>query len=191
MRRLLIVGAGGHGRALADAIVAGGCDTVAGFVDDAGVTLQRIHDWPIFGTLADILQCRQYADAIVVAIGNNVVRARAHSAVRAAGFPLATVIHPEAVVSPRARLGEGTVVMACAVVGTDARLGEGVIVNCGAIVDHDCRVGDFAHLSVRAAMSGGTSLGRLAWMQAGSVLAYGVDVPDEEVVTPGKAVCKD
>ena len=174
MKRLLIVGAGGHGRSLAEAVLGAGKFKLVGFVDDAASNLQHVWDLPVFGTTADLASYREYAEAAIVAIGNNRLREELQKRLYAAGFELATVVHPKAIVSPRAVIDAGCAIMAGAIVGTEAELGAGVIVNCGAVVDHHGRVEDFGHLGVNAAMAGGTVLGRGAWMQAGSVLSYGV-----------------
>ncbi len=187
MKRLLIVGAGGHGRSVAEAVLAGGIYQLAGFVDDAFPDLRQLWDWPVFGATAGLIDCRQHADVAIVAIGNNCLREALHNSLAVAGFELATVIHPQAMVSPRAVIGAGTAVMAGAIVGTEAQLGAGVIGNAGAVGDHHCRVEDFGHLGVNAAMAGGAVLGRGAWMQAGCALGYGVRVEDGAVLPPGTA----
>lgn len=188
MKRLLIVGAGGHGRSVAEAVLAGGVFQLMGFLDDAVAQTRQVWQWPVFASTAELIHCRQHAEAAIVAIGNNGLREALQGRLRAAGFEIATVVHPQAMVSPRASLGAGCAVMAGAIVGTEARLGQGVIVNSGAVVDHHCQVDSFAHLSVRAAMAGGTVLGRAAWMQAGSVLGYGVRVAPGIVLEPGTAL---
>ena len=190
MKRLLIVGAGGHGHSVAEAVLAAGKYELVGFVDDAAPALQQVWDLPVFGTTADLARYREHADAAVVAIGNNRLREALQLTLYAAGFALATVVHPQAMVSPRAVIGAGGAIMAGAIVGTEAQLGAGVIVNCGAVVDHDCRVDDFGHLGVNAAMAGSSVLGRSAWMQAGSVLGYGAIVEAGRVLGPGDAVNK-
>lgn len=190
MKRLLIVGAGGHGRSVAEAVLAAGVFQLAGFLDDAAPDGCRVWDWPVLGSTAELANGRQHADAAIVAIGNNCLREELHQRLYAAGFELATVVHPKAIVSPRACIGLGSAIMAGAIVGTGAQLGAGVIVNCGAVVDHDCRVDDFGHLGVNAAMAGGSVLGRGAWMQAGSVLGYGAMVEAGVVLGPGEAVNK-
>ena len=190
MKRLLIVGAGGHGRSVAEAVLAAGSYKVVGFVDDAASALQHVWALPVFGATADLTSYREYADVAIVAMGNNRLREELHGRLTVAGFELATVVHPKAVVSPRAVIGAGCAIMAGAIVGTEAQLGAGVIVNCGAVVDHDCRVDDFGHLGVNAAMSGGSVLGRGAWMQAGSVLGYGAIVEAWRVLGSGEAVNK-
>lgn len=188
MKRLLIVGAGGHGRSVAEAVLAGGVFQLTGFVDDATAEVSQVWQWPVVASMAELIHCRQHAEAAIVAIGNNALREELHDRLCAAGFEIATVVHPQAMVSPRASLGMGCAVMAGAIVGTEARLGQGVIVNSGAVVDHHCQVDSFGHLGVRAAMAGGSALGRGAWMQAGAVLGYGVRVAPWVVLEPGTAL---
>lgn len=187
-RRLLIVGAGGHGRSVAEAAMAIGIYEVAGFVDDAADGVAPILTFPLLGTTADLSAYRMHGDFAIVAIGNNLLRETLCNQLLAAGFELVTVVHPRAIVSPSAVIGHGSAIMAGAIVGTEARLGCGVIINCGAVVDHDVQVQDFGHLGVNACMAGGSVLGRHAWMQAGSALGYGVRVADNAVLAPGTAL---
>lgn len=185
--KLLIVGAGGHGRSVAESVLLGACYELTGFADDDWQTLPDIWGYPLLGGMDSLASLRDHAPAAIVAIGNNTLRSRLQATLVALGFELVTVVHPNALVSPSAELGSGCVVMAGAIVGTDARLGAGVIVNSGAIVDHHCVVEDFAHLGVNAAMAGGSVLGGAAWMQAGAVLGYGVSVLPGTVLKPGEA----
>lgn len=188
MRRLIVVGAGGHGRSVAEAVLASSQFELTGFLDDSFPGLAKVWDFPVLGTTADIFRCRAFTEAAVVAIGKNELREVLCDQVLLAGFELATVLHPSATISPRAALGEGCTIMAGATVGTEAQLGKGVIVNSGAVVDHHCRVDDFGHLGVHAAMAGGSVLGRGAWMQAGSALGYGVNIGAGVVLAPGVGV---
>ncbi len=187
-RRLLIVGAGGHGRSVAEAVLAGGDFDITGFVDDAAPGLANVWQFAVLGNTEDLGRFRLYADHAVVAIGNNALREVLCRSLLEAEFELATVVHPRSIVSPRAVIGPGCAIMAGAVVGTEAKLGCGVIVNCGAIVDHNAQVHDYAHLGVNAAIAGGSELGRSAWMQAGSVLGYGVTVLAGTVLVAGQSV---
>jgi len=186
-KRVIVIGAGGHGRSVAEAILLIGRNELAGFVDDGAHANAKVWSYPTLGRTDSLHSLREHAHAVVVAIGNNGVREKLHVRVREAGFELLSVIHPTAFVSPTATLGAGCAVMAGAVVGTEAQLGEGVIVNCGATVDHHCRVDAFGHLGVNACMAGGSVLGHRAWMQAGSALGYGVQVEDDAVLAPGEA----
>ncbi len=186
--RLLIVGAGGHGRSVKEAVLAGGTYEVAGFVDDAAPGIVQMGGYPVLGTTDDVSAYRALAEVAIVAMGNNVLREALCNKLLLAGFELATVVHPRAIVSPSAVVGPGSAIMAGAVLGSESRLGLGVIVNCGAVVDHDAQVHDYGHLGVNACMSGGSVLGRSAWMQVGSALSYGVKVGDGVVLQAGMAM---
>jgi sugar O-acyltransferase (sialic acid O-acetyltransferase NeuD family) len=187
--RLLVVGAGGHGRSVAEAVLMLGDFDLVGFLDDgAFASGGDVWGLPVLGPANAFADYAALASHAVVAIGNNALRQKMCAQLQAAGFALARVLHPRAIVSPRALLGEGVAVMAGAIVGTEAVLGQGVIVNCGAVVDHHAQVHDFGHLGVNACMAGGSILGALAWMQAGAALGYGVTIPSGVTLAPGEAV---
>lgn len=172
--RLLVLGAGGHGRSVAESAELSGQFEVVGFLDDAVPLGERVLGCHVLGSVASIADHCRLADHAIVAIGNNAVREKLMQQLTEAGYAMATVVHPQAFVSPSAVVGHGSVIMAGAIVGTEARLGVGIIVNCGAVVDHHTTVEDFGHLGINASMAGGTVLGRSAWMQAGAALGYGV-----------------
>lgn len=191
MKRLLIVGAGGHGRSIAEAALASGKFDSIGFVDDAANQLLQVWGYPVWGTTTDLTQYRINADVAIVGIGNNLLREKLCEKLLALEIKLATIIHPYAMVSQRAAIGPGTAIMAGAIIGTEAQLGTGVIVNSGAVVDHHAKVYDYGHLGVNACMAGGSILGKSSWMQAGSSLGYGVEVSTGVVLPPGSALSCD
>lgn len=186
----MIIGAGGHGRSVAEAATESGDFDVVGFLDDAFPELKAVWQIPVLGKIADFSRFMNRADNAIVAIGNNGVRSTTLRHLAAMGYGLATVIHPRAIVSPRAIIGAGSAIMAGAIVGTEARLGVGTIVNSGAVVEHHCQVGDFGHLGVGAVMAGGSTLGDGAWMQANAALGYGVVIEKGRVLRPGEAVSR-
>lgn len=186
--RLLVVGAGGHGRSVAEAAKLSGQFEVVGFLDDAAPVGERVLGSHVLGTVASMTGHCSVIDQAVVAIGNNAIREKLMQQLTEAGYAMATVVHPCAFVSPSAVVGGGTAIMAGAIVGTEARVGVGSIVNCGAVVDHHARVEDFGHLGVNASMAGGTVLGRGAWMQVGAALGYGVKIPSAVTLEPGEVV---
>jgi sugar O-acyltransferase (sialic acid O-acetyltransferase NeuD family) len=186
---LLIVGAGGHGRSVAEAVLMADNFNVVGFLDDdAFIRGEAVWGLPVLGAVKAFSQYAGQVTHAVVAIGNNELRQKIFVMMQTAGFTLANIIHPRAIVSPRARLGTGITVMAGAIVGTEASLGNGSIVNSGAVVDHHAQVHEFGHLGVNACMAGCSILGSLAWMQAGSAIGYGIQVVPGGVIKPGEAL---
>lgn len=187
--RLLIVGAGGHGRSVAEAVLMADQFSLVGFADDGAFTRgDAVWGLPVLGPATAFASYTAHATHALVAIGNNVIRQKLFAQLQTAGFVMASVIHPRAMVSPRAQLGVGVTVMAGAIVGTEAILGQGAIVNCGAVVDHHAQVHDFGHLGVNACMAGGSVLGALAWMQAGSAIGYGVQVAAGSTLKSGESL---
>jgi len=191
MERILIVGAGGHGRAVAEAIELAGNFEIAGFLDDCYPQIKEVWSYSVLGTAHELSGFASYAGALIVAIGNNRVRETVFDRAKAAGFTMPSIVHPSAVVSRRALTGEGCCIMAGSVLGTEATLGRGCVVNVNASVDHHCRLDDFAHLGVGVHLAGGVRVGASAWMQAGSSAGYRVEVPSGAVVVPGAGLCVD
>ena len=181
---LLVFGAGGHGRVVADAALAQGRWAQVRVTDrDAG----RVGEEVLPGLRVEALeQVLAACDEVHVAIGSGVARAREVDA--AARLPLATVTHPHASVSPYAGIGPGTFVAARAVVAPGARLGRGVIVNHGAVVDHDVQVGDFSHVAPLAALGGNVRVGQRVLVGAGASVLPGVRIADDVVVGAGAVV---
>lgn len=155
--KVLVYGASGHGKVVAEVLRALGLN-VWGFIDDGIAPGTPVLGIAVEGDFAWLE--RERPDAIVaLGVGANATRMWLAGRIIEAGFTLGTYVHPRAWVSPSAKLGAGTVVMANAVVNADASIGEGVILNTGAIVEHDCIVGKFAHISPNAALGGGVSVG--------------------------------
>jgi sugar O-acyltransferase (sialic acid O-acetyltransferase NeuD family) len=184
MKKLLIVGAGGHGRSVAELVQLKNEFELVGFIDDSWPQHKSVWSYSIHGRVSELSQYHSIADWVIVAIGNNKLRGELINKFVETEFNLATVIHPMAMVSPSADIGAGTAIMAGAIIGTESKLGLGVIINSGANVDHHCVIADFGHLGVNACMAGGSSLGEAAWLQAGGALGYGVVVPAGKIIPP-------
>jgi sugar O-acyltransferase (sialic acid O-acetyltransferase NeuD family) len=184
-KTLLILGAGGHGKAVAEAALLSGDWQQVLFVDDRWPSLLECFGFPVVADVAGLASIVGRVQAAVVAVGNNALREQWMQAVRSVGLPLATVIHPRACVSPSAKVGEGCAIMALAMVGVDVRIGKGAVINANATVDHDASLGDFAHLGVGVQIAGGVEIGARAWLQAGCSAGYRVVVEDGAQFGPG------
>ncbi|MCX8158024.1 MAG: hypothetical protein N3J91_16555, partial [Verrucomicrobiae bacterium] len=172
---IYIYGAGAHGRVVLDIFRAAGA-TVAGWLDDAPKLRGALREGlPVWGGL-EYLRTGGVAGAVHVAIGLSPARLSLGERVEAAGFSLATAVHPSAVVSPAACVGAGSCLCAGSIVGPGARLGRQVIVNTGATIDHDCVLEDGAWVAPGVTTAGAVRIGRLAYVSTGAVLVAGVSV---------------
>lgn len=190
-RTLLIIGAGGHGKAVAEvALLSGEWQRIV-FVDDRWPALRESFGWPVVTNLAGLAALEVTVAGAIAAIGSNAMREQCVKAIHTAGLPLVTVVHPRACVSPAATIGAGSAIMALAMVGVDATIGEAAIVNANATVDHDASVGDFAHLGVGVQLAGGVKIGARVWLQAGCSAGYRAVVADGVVCAPGTVLQAD
>lgn len=182
---VVVVGAGGHGRVVADAVRLLG-HPIRGFLDDSDPGSRNPHpDVEVIGSL-EILS--DLPDELVHGIGDNATRQAV--ATRRPDIWM-VVVHPEAVVAQSARLDTGAVVLAGAIVQVDVTVGSGAIVNSGAIVEHDCRVGRFSHIAPHATLTGAVTIGERTLVGAGATIAPGCVVGDDVVIGAGAVVIRD
>ena len=178
MKKVIIIGEGGHGKVIADIVRSSG-DQLVGFLDDS---LKP-------GALGAVTDYEKYGDCwFIVGIGNAEIRERI---VRSLSVRWYTAIHPSAVVSPSASIGEGSVVMPNAVINAESVIGNHCIVNTGAIIEHNNTVCDYAHVSVGAKLGGTVKIGRASWIGIGSVINNNLSVCDGSTVGAGAVVVQD
>lgn len=191
--RILIWGAGGHGKVVADLIRGVGLE-IAGFIDANSAKLGE----PFAGHSVVITESELLSDlerrsslpfgvwALAHGIGNNRARWKVHKRLAQRYFP--TLIHETATIGGEASLGAGTVAMASVVVNADAKIGEAVILNTSCVIEHDCVVEDGAHVSPGAVLCGGVRVGRLAWVGAGATVLPNIVIGELAVVGAGSIV---
>ena len=189
--KIVVLGAGGHGKAILDLILAHGGWQAAGVVD-AAPKVATLLGLPVLGdesALAGLV--RAGITRAHPAIGANAQRLAAAARLTAAGFTLPALIHPAAITGHGATIGEGTAVLARAVIGPDTRLGRLVLVNTGAFIEHDCILDDPVHIAPGAVLIGGVRVGAGAMIGAGAVIRPGVVVGAGAIIGAGAAVLAD
>lgn len=190
MSVLVVFGAGGHGKVVCDILLSRG-DVVAGFLDDHRPAGEIVLGLPVLGGAAWLARPENRGARVALGVGDNAARERVANACVEAGATLVAAVHPQAVVSRSASIGEGAAVMALAVVNPDARVERGAIVNTAAVVEHDCVVGAFAHVSPNSVMGGACRVGALAQLGIGASMLPGTSVGDRSIVGGGGLVVRD
>lgn len=190
MSTLLVLGAGGHGRVVADAATTMGTWTKVYFVDDRAASL-KVPGFEIVGTSADLGRLVKSYTAAVVGIGDAQTRLQLMQRCTEAGFELPVIVHRSAVVSTQATIGAGSVVFAQAAVNPGANIGRGCIVNTGATVDHDCQLEEGVHACPGAHLAGNVHAGARTWIGVGACVKQGVRIGSDVVIGAGAAVVSD
>lgn len=187
MKELIIIGASGHGKVIAD--IASKCGyTEIAFLDD-NEDVKTCMGYPVKGASS---RASNYATAdFIVAIGNPVTREKIQKNLTSAGLHLATLVHPKAVVASNVVIGDGTVVMAGAVINPDSKIGNGCIINTGASVDHDNIIEDYVHISVGSHLAGTVTIGKGTWIGAGAVVSNNISICEGCMIGVGAVVVKD
>jgi UDP-perosamine 4-acetyltransferase len=191
-----VLAGGGHAAVLLDCLLLCANAEIMGLLDpDPLLAGTFIHGVPVLGgdeLLEDM--CRRGATHFVVGLGgvrDNNPRQRLFEAGLASGLEPLSVRHPSAIVSPRARLGDGCQFLPGCIVNIGAVLGRNVLVNTAAVVEHDCAIGDHVHLATGARLSGGVRVGEAAHVGAGAVIRQCVSVGARAIVGAGAVVLRD
>ena len=180
-KKLLIIGASGHGKVVADIAMKSGYEEIAFLDDDKYVKFCM--GFPVVGT-TDSIDDKEESD-VVVAIGNSVIREKLQQKLCDKGLNVVTLIHPDAVIGQEVSIGIGTVI------NPGTKVGEGCIINTGATVDHDNEIGDFAHVSVGSHLAGTVRVGERSWVGAGAVVSNNITICADCVIGAGAVVVRN
>jgi UDP-N-acetylbacillosamine N-acetyltransferase len=191
--RVIIYGAGGHARVVADILRLTGFE-VAGFIDELNPNRrgESFCGAPVLGGAGELetLPAQNVRKAIV-AFGDNARRVTLGNRLESSGFEMVTAIHPSAVIAGDASLGAGSVVMAGSVINSNTVVGRHVIVNTRAGIDHDCNIAEGAHIGPGANIAGDVRIGRCTWIGIGATIIDHKQIGAGSVVGAGAVVLKD
>ena len=187
MKPLIIIGAGGHGRVIADIAQKLGVYETISFLDD-GEAKENM-GLPITGKTSEVEKYIASAD-IFVAIGNGKIRGDFIERLLAMGASIPVLIHPSSIIGACVEVGLGTAIMAGAVINPCTSIGKGVIVNTCSSVDHDCKIGDCAHISVGAHVAGSVTVGKYSWIGAGGIVKNNLSICESCMIGAGAVVVK-
>jgi|LSQX01.2.fsa_nt_gb sugar O-acyltransferase (sialic acid O-acetyltransferase NeuD family) len=187
--KLIIIGAGGHGKSVADVALKINKWQEIAFLDDDESKKQSM-GIDVIGKSTDILRFIEDYD-IFVGIGNNPIREKIQQMLEAEGAVIPVLVHPQAVIGEQVELGAGTVVMAGAVINCCTKIGKGCIINTGATIDHDNLIDDFVHVSPGAHTGGTVSIGKRTWLGIGSIISNNVNIINDSIIGAGAVVIND
>lgn len=186
--KLIIIGAGGHGRVVADIAEQVHRYKSIAFLDD--VTPSDAFSYPFLGDTTKAENFIHEYD-IFVAIGNSKARQKIMERLAPHGALFPTLIHPSAIISKDVVIERGTVIMPGVVINRGAKLGTGIIVNTSSSIDHDCTVGNYCHIAVGSHLCGTVKVGDHTWIGAGAIVNNNISICRLCTIGAGSVVIRD
>lgn len=186
MKQVVIIGAGGHAKVIADIVECAG-DHVQGFLDGY-IQEDTFLGKPVLGKDTDYEQFKEAY--FIIAIGDAYARERFVK--NMPGVKWYTAIHPTAVISSLdTSIDEGSVIMANAVINPCAHVGKHCIINTTAVVEHDNQISDFVHISVGTKLAGKVTVGERTWVGVGASVSNGITICSDCMIGAGAVIVKD
>ncbi len=180
---MYLFGASGHAKVIVDILEQQG-EQINGIIDD-NKDLKEFLGVPVIHHIEEM-------SPMIICIGMNDRRKMvAKRLMESYNVEFGKAIHPTAIISEHAEIGDGTVVMPRTVVQSGTNIGRHCIINSGAVVEHDCQIADFVHISPQATLCGGITVGEGSWIGAGATIIQGVKIGRWSIIGAGSVVTKD
>jgi len=191
--KILVLGAGGHARAVLSILKSLDQWDVAGILDrDEKAEEEFIGGIPVLGSWGNLSKLKsQGISNAVLAVGDNIERHRLFGLLTESGFSIPTLVHPEAFVDKSATLGRGCVICVGAIICADVKLGSNVLVNTGAIVDHETIVEDDVHIGSGSKIAGRVKIGQKSFLGIGATVIDKKKIGKNVVLGAGSVLVDD
>ena len=171
-KKLLILGAGGFGQTIAEvAELLGNWESIS-FVDDRWPKQQQIGSYTIISNIQSLKNLNNHNFEAIIAVGNSQIRKKWQQLLLDLSIPMTTIIHPQAVIAPSAKIGQGVSIMAGCVIGANTIIQDGVILNIGTLLDHDVVIEALSHLSVGVKVAGGKTITASSFLEVGTIIGH-------------------
>lgn len=184
---VVIIGAGGHARVVADIIIKNG-DKILGFLDDNLEKGSRILGYNILGKIKDLNSLNHGNTYFALGIGNNQLRKSIYLSNKIKYY---TAVHPTAVMAIDVEIGEGTVIMANSVINTSSKIGKCCIINTAAVIEHGNVLKDYVHISPNVTLSGNVIIGESTHIGTGTSVKNNINICNDVTIGVGSVIVKD
>lgn len=193
-KKLILVGGGGHCKAVIDVAVSAG-RKIHGIIDNAIPVGSTVLDIPVIGTDDNLSDFAHEDVEFLITVGqiksSSIRQKLADKIALAGGTFAAPLIASTAHIAKGAKIGNGTVIMHNAVINSDAIIGENTIINTGAIVEHDCNIGDLVHISTGAIVNGASTIGSHTFIGSHATIANVITISPHTIIGAGSLVIRD
>lgn len=194
MKKIVLIGAGGHCKVVIDIIKSTNKYEIIG-ITDRNVEKNNLLDIPILGddSILESLYKKgiKHAFICIGALGDLKIRNIIYDRLKKIGFNIPVLIHKKAIVSPHSNIKSGTCVMAGAIVNSGVTIEENCIINTGSIIEHDCIIKNNVHISPKVALGGNTIIGENTHIGIGATVIHGIYIEKNVTVGAGAVVIRN
>lgn len=191
MKKILLIGGGGHCKSVIDVIEQEERFEIAGIVDKPKLLGSKVLGYPIIGNdsdLSNLVKKYQYALITVGQIRSPSLRVKLFNLANEAGFILPSIISPNAYVSQHTSIGNGVVIMHNALVSANVVIGDNCIINSKVLIEHDCQIFDHCHISTNATINGGVVVESGCFVGSGSITKESITIQKNSFIKAGSLV---
>jgi len=174
MKKIILIGAGGHAKACIDVIELEKKFKIVGLVD---IHRKKIFNYNTIGAdkdLRKLIKLTKYAHIAIGQIKNNLIREKIFKKLKNIGFKLPVIISPISYVSNHSKIAEGTIIMHHAIINAGVKIGRNCIINSKSLLEHDVMIGDNSHVATNAVINGECTIGKNCFIGSGSILKEGI-----------------
>lgn len=179
-----LIGASGHAKVIIEILEQQ--EIYIGGLQDANPAITSLLDYDVYQEFPTFFDSDD--DKVIISIGNNAIRKEIATSV---AYKFISAIHPKATISKRAKIGEGSVIMAGVSINSNAMIGKHTIINTNASIDHDCILEDYVHISPNVALAGNVSIGEGTHIGIGACVIQGVKIGKWCTIGAGAVIIRD
>ena len=191
MKKIVLIGGGGHCKSVIDVIEQQGQFNIEGIVDVAELLGSEILGYPVFGTDDDMPKlAKKYKNAIITVgqIKSPKLRIKLFDLAVKSGFTMPKIISPNAYISKHSSIGNGVVVMHNAIINANSSIGDNCIINSKALVEHDCKISSHCHISTNATINGGAMVGSGSFVGSNATTKELAVIKDNSFIKAGSLI---
>ena len=194
-KKVVVLGSGGHAKVVIEIIQAMGTFDLIGVTTLDPLITDSFFGVPVLGNDSILPKLRKEGvETVAIGIGgytNNNIRKEVYLNAKNLGFNCVAVVHPTAIISPSAKIGEGSVIFPGAIIHTDSVIGNNVIVATGSTIDHDTKISDHVLVSAGVSVGANVQIGESSLLAIGSTVITGMKIGTHCLIAAGAVVVKN
>lgn len=191
MRKIVLIGGGGHCKSVIDVIEQEKKYKISGIVDKPKLLDTKILDYKIIGNDSDLevlAKKFEYALITVGQIKSAKLRIKLFKLAKKAGFILPSILSPRSYVSKHSKIGNGSIVMHHAIINANTSIGDNCIINSKALIEHDCSIFNHCHISTNATINGGVKIGSECFIGSNVTTKDNIKIKENSFIKAGTLI---